>query len=364
MKDVSLKGKTVVWLLQNHYLGGAERFAAILADSFLQRGAGQVFFFRERGPVADMFEEKGFKIFFELGELDRMVSENELTVYVHSFKRFNDALLFKKRGWRVIWHIHSSLAISHEEIDNPSGKKNILMSVLTIADRVLTASAAVKGEFARIGKEAVLMPTCIGSSTADVSRRERRINGECLFHGHGPVVGTVSRVISSKSLELFIGMAGIVKEAYPKTKFLIAGEISDKAYFRELCDIVKEKDLEANVLFAGYIDDIGSFYRDIDIFVLCSHDEGMPLSVLEAMSYAKPVICPLDWGRNIVRDGAEGILVPSGREDLFAAAVTELLADREKALRIGIAAESAARNRFSSDSVLKKYIEHIFGQKT
>jgi glycosyltransferase involved in cell wall biosynthesis len=80
-----------------------------------------------------------------------------------------------------------------------------------------------------------------------------------------------------------------------------------------------------------------------DLFVLPSHQEGLPVALMEAMSAGLPVVATIVGGvPDIVTDGVEGLLVPPGRADLLARAVTRLAQDAT--LRTGLARGSLARS--------------------
>ena len=77
-----------------------------------------------------------------------------------------------------------------------------------------------------------------------------------------------------------------------------------------------ELGVRERVVFAGYRDDVPALLAGCDVFVLPSHAEGLPLTVLEAMAAAKPVVATAVGGTpEVVADGETGLLVPPGDVD-------------------------------------------------
>jgi len=96
------------------------------------------------------------------------------------------------------------------------------------------------------------------------------------------------------------------------------------------------------------------------VFCLPSSAEGLPLVVLEAMAAGKPVVAAAVGGvPELVVDGETGLLVPAGDLDALQRALTDLLADPERARRLGEAGRARVRASFSataaSERILKIY---------
>jgi glycosyltransferase involved in cell wall biosynthesis len=88
-------------------------------------------------------------------------------------------------------------------------------------------------------------------------------------------------------------------------------------------------------------------YADLDVLVVSSNNEGTPLSAIEAMATSCPVVATRVGGiPDIITDEVTGRLVWPGEAEGIASAVLDLLADPEKASRIGANAMIAARQRF------------------
>lgn len=89
------------------------------------------------------------------------------------------------------------------------------------------------------------------------------------------------------------------------------------------------------------------------IYILPSHNEGFPVSILEAMSYRLPVISTTVGGiPELVRDGVDGLLVQAGDVDALASAMRTLAADPSVRGRLGYSAQTRVIDQFSARKVL------------
>ena len=107
-------------------------------------------------------------------------------------------------------------------------------------------------------------------------------------------------------------------------------------------------------------EEMPQLYASHDLFVLPSLVEGMPLSLLEAMATAMPVVTTSACGMaDVVENEFNGLLVPAADSPALAAAVRRLHADSSLRRRLGCAAQETARRYTWKDIALQ--MEHIFG---
>lgn len=86
--------------------------------------------------------------------------------------------------------------------------------------------------------------------------------------------------------------------------------------------LAKELHVEDRVIFAGYHEDVSAFFHAADCFIFPSLQEGLPVSLMEAMAAKVPVICSRIRGNvDLVTDGREGILVEPMDVEGYAEAV-------------------------------------------
>jgi glycosyltransferase involved in cell wall biosynthesis len=184
--------------------------------------------------------------------------------------------------------------------------------------------------------------------------------------GHAdPVVGIVAALRPEKNHELFLEMARRVARQLPATRFLIIGDGPCRAPLEHRA---RELGLQQNVLFLGSRNDVPRLLAAIDVFVLTSHIEANPVSILEAMSAGRPVVSS-DVGsiHEAVADGETGFLVAPGDAEGLAHRVLELLHDPSLSRLMGKTARRAVIERWSIDAMVGGYerlIETIYWRKS
>ncbi len=115
--------------------------------------------------------------------------------------------------------------------------------------------------------------------------------------------------------------------------------------------------LEDRVSFLGKRRDIPELLSLVDIFVLASFMEGLPIALLEAMASGKPSVVT-DVGGNgeiLGRDGRAGLLVPSGDQEALSAALLSLIDDSEQRRNMGRAARARVEERASLTRMVSEY---------
>ncbi len=164
-------------------------------------------------------------------------------------------------------------------------------------------------------------------------------------------LGSVGRLFEEKGFEYLLRAFQQVKILKPEIKLLIAGDGPLRAPLEQLA---KELKISEDVTFLGNITDIPDFFRTIDIFVLSSIQEGIPLALLEAMAAAKPVIATTVGGiPEVIENGRDGVLVAAGKVEDLKNAILSLLEDKNRAKSIAKKARTKVLEEFNLDSAVK-----------
>jgi glycosyltransferase involved in cell wall biosynthesis len=105
-------------------------------------------------------------------------------------------------------------------------------------------------------------------------------------------------------------------------------------------------------------DEMPLIYSLMDVFVLPSHREGFPRSLMEATAMEIPCIATNIRGcREVILDGENGVLVPFRDPESLANEISALLKDPAKAKRMGKAGREIALERFNENDVFQKVLE-------
>ncbi|MFZ5516351.1 MAG: glycosyltransferase family 4 protein [Candidatus Zhuqueibacterota bacterium] len=112
---------------------------------------------------------------------------------------------------------------------------------------------------------------------------------------NGALVGMVARLWKQKSPQDFIRSIPIVVREIPSARFLVIG---DGPLQPELAELSRELGVQDNVSFLGWRTDVQDIVKQLDVMVLTSLWEGLPLTLLEGMALSKPIVATNIKGNN------------------------------------------------------------------
>ncbi len=136
------------------------------------------------------------------------------------------------------------------------------------------------------------------------------------------LLGIIARLNPIKNHKLLLRAFA---HALRSNKNLILLVVGDGELRNDLVAQASNLDISSKVLFLGNCDNIPELLSIIDIFVLCSLSEGLPLTLLEAMAAQKAIIITDSAdSAGLIEDGKNGIVVPSDSEEELTAAIVNL----------------------------------------
>lgn len=177
-----------------------------------------------------------------------------------------------------------------------------------------------------------------GDGTDHASRRQARDLLELPYDV--PVIGSVGNFTAKKDhATLLDAFAAATAGRPPGARLVLVGIGPLEEQLRRQASALGLSDA---VIFTGMRDDVFELLAGVDVFVLSSRFEGLPISLLEAMaSGVAPVATAVGGIPEVITDGYDGLLVAPGDSAALAAALTKLLDDT--ALRSGLAAAARLR---------------------
>lgn len=254
----------------------------------------------------------------------------------------------------VIFTAHNS--IFYEEW--PGWKKRLFASVekflARFTDRIITVSDALKQEIMEMeGLPSKQITTIYNGIEVDKFTGKSdplHIRKSMNIPELGPVVGTIARLAPQKGISFFLKAASLLKEY--QVNFVIIGDGPlEESLKQEAVDL----GLQGRVTFTGRREDISDILSTLDIFVLPSVTEGLPLTILEAMAAGKPIVATRVGGiPEVIVDGKTGIIVPPKDPEAMAVALASLLGGREKMAKIGLAGQKLVKDKFTIDTMVER----------
>ncbi len=191
-------------------------------------------------------------------------------------------------------------------------------------------------------------------SAEEIARRREELS----IPAGVPVVGFVGRLAAKrKGFWDFLAAGQIVSAHHPDVRFLIVGDADPGKPDAVEPSAAKDYGIAEQSLFLGKrpYEELPLLYKLMDALVLPSLFEGIPRAVMEASAMEVPaVITDVKGNREAVEAGCNGSLVPLGDVSALAEAICELLADPEKAQRMGKEGRRIALERFDERLVFEK----------
>ncbi|HYT50563.1 MAG TPA: glycosyltransferase, partial [Pyrinomonadaceae bacterium] len=207
---------------------------------------------------------------------------------------------------------------------------------------------------------------------ANAEARRARAREELNAQRNEVLIGIVGRLTEIKNHRLFLEAAALLKQLTDKkVRFVIIG---DGALRPELESQTRSLGLENEVAFLGTRNDPENFYPALDIVALTSLNEGTPLSLIEAMANARPVVASAVGGVVDLlgaKTSAEedvryqicerGVAVASGDAEAFARALRRLIDDNQLRQKIGARGREFVTKNYAKERLLAD-INRLYAQ--
>jgi len=234
-------------------------------------------------------------------------------------------------------------------------------------DRLIVVSAhdKEKGLRNRIGSENKYVLIRYGIDYAEFGKGAQDIKQE-LGIGQGYLtVGMISCFKPQKSPQDFIKLAFNINQTLANVKFILVG---DGILRKNIERLIAKFNLAQQVILTGWRRDIANILSAIDVFVLTSLWEGLPVAALEALSSSKPVVATNTGGiSEVIADGKNGFLVPAGEPEKMCEKLTVLLKDAVLRKTMSKNARENLTSDFCLESMVKStqdlYADLIFNPR-
>lgn len=226
-------------------------------------------------------------------------------------------------------------------------------------DRIVVLGAAQEKEILGfgVGSQAQMRRIPLGLELEPFLTAEQhrgQLKSELGIPQETPLVGIVARLVPIKAHHLFLDAAQQVARRRPGTHFAIVGdgdlrdELETRAralgfrvvsHDRPAASARPENapagDRSGVMHFLGFRSDLPCIYADLDVVVLCSLNEGLPVTIIEALAACRPVVATDVGGvGELVIPDETGVIVPSGDTAMLAGGIESQLADPVQAARL------------------------------
>lgn len=357
------------FVLHSMSVAGAEVLVSEIIERAGARLAPTVLCLDEVGALGHALREQGIEV-LELGRrpgldlrvagrIARATREHQLELlHAHQYTPFFYSALAKLRPssrFRLILTEHG-----RHYPDNVSTRRRLANRLLLErqADAVTGCS-----EFSRHGLAEIdgfsaarieLIPNGIDLDRFPPGTDRGELRSRIGLDPQRTLIACIARFHPVKDHATLLRAFARVADAHADADLLLAG---DGTLRQELEQLSADLGVSERVHFLGVRRDVADILRAADLFCMTSLSEAASLTILEAMAAELPVVVTAVGGNpELVRDGIDGRLVSRGDDQAVAAALSELIADRESAAAMGAAARVRVVAEFDLDQTIAAYL--------
>lgn len=185
------------------------------------------------------------------------------------------------------------------------------------------------------------------SSVDETARQAAELRARLTIPADAPLVGIVGRIVGVKNHQMFLQVAQLILKQRPDAYFVIIGDGDLRTQIEAEAQTLGISD---HLRFAGWITDLTMVYRALDLVLMTSLNEGLPVSLIEAMAAGVPVIATRVGGvPDLLENGELGGIVASQDSAAMAAQALDLLRDGKGSARVQHTRE-VALSRYSIET--------------
>lgn len=251
------------------------------------------------------------------------------------------------KGRKMAVHIHGGLFLTAPAI--PTYLRRILQKVFSWRVPFIVLSETEKRILTEKFKAAdvTVLPNCVDLSDALLFERSAKSTDDSR-----PLrIGYLGRIEPNKGMSELLEAGKKLKEEGIDFRLVFAGKEQTEGEYLPTYAAALGMSFEYAGLVSG--EKKNAFLRSLDAFVLPSYFEGLPMSLLETMSYgAVPIVTPVGSIPQVVENGKNGLFIKKKDTASIVNAIRELNADRSLLRQLGDAARSTIFEHFSTN----KYI--------
>ena len=299
----------------------------------------------------------------EIAALARLCQEKEVAVVqAVGAHHYHGLLTARRSGLPLVWQLHSDIL--------PPPLRAIAGNVIRRSAKVIMTNGRRVGRsfygtrFETMGARVFYAPLDASRFFASPDRR-LSARAELGIPQDAVVVGTIGNRVEQKDHGLLLRVAKLTRHLYPQLRYLILGA-ENQAYHARYQNEVLEPTAALNSTLPGYVTiaapgaRVSELINALDVFVLTSKAEGVPIALFEAGSVGLPVLST-DVGSisEIIEDGVTGHLFQRGDGSAsgFAMQIEQFVAKPELRQAFGGALRQRIHDDFSAESVAQIHAE-------
>lgn len=358
--------KNILQLIDSTNIGGAEKLAVTLANDLYEDGFGShICVSRKEGALTNLIHGEVGYLFLErknrfdfkaLKKLKNYVLTHEINIlHAHSTSFFLAWMLkIMVPEISVIWHVHSGSLLKGNRI------YQWFLKIISASFRhVITVNKDIANKCRKR-----MNPDKVSHLFNYVSNNERDFRDEpepALSGINGKRVVCLANLKQEKDHLCLLRAFKLVHDSYPNWTLHLVGKDYGDAYSLMVIAFIKKMKLDGAVFLYGEQQNISAILKGMNIGVLSSVSEGLPMALLEYGVAGLPVVAT-DVGECKFVLGETGISVPKNDNSALAEGIIRLIKDPGLARQLGRDFQKRVKLEFSKKNFLLG-IKKIYGNE-
>lgn len=373
----------ILFITHEGQFGGASKQLIVLANAFKEKGYGVTILTPfKNSPVNKVLNDNNidavsslfgwwkmpsgmsivkkliFKLLYKFNIISLIFIKRKLKRYKFDIVHSNSSVInigvhiAKIKKAKHIWHFREYNSEFLDFIDN-SNKS--YMFINENAERIIYVSNALKNHYEKkinpnLG--CVIYDGVEGQGKV-VKKFNRNLNGNLSLLIAATLEENKGQLIAIRAIRL------LHQRGYKGVKLFLAGKDSSN-YKKTLDNMIKEYDLNESIIFLGYIENMKTLRKNMDIELICSKYEAFGLSTVEAMMSSNPVIgTNISATSELIISGYNGLLFDYNSAEALAESIEFFINNPDKLKEYGENAFDYAMKNYSNEIMIKK-IEDIY----
>ncbi len=251
----------------------------------------------------------------------------------------------------VFLHVEHSLSSNYKKVYHI-----IINKVLSLfTDRIICVSQSAKQSLLEVEgtntRKIAVIPNGLDTERFTVLKTEHIQKSDIRR------IGIVGRFSEEKGHYYFVEAAAKLIKSRENVEFVFIGDGPLRSSIEQK---VRDHGLSKYSRFLGVRSDVGSLLQTLDVFVLPSLREGLPISLLEAQYFGVPSVATEVGGNaEIIKNGYNGLLVPPRDPDALAKAILKVLNDSELGKELSARGREVFSRKYSGERMAKTYLDLI-----
>jgi glycosyltransferase involved in cell wall biosynthesis len=343
---------TILQVISQRHLSGAERVCLMLSESLLRRGHRVVLLCKRDEAMLAEAAQRGietrtpglsgkFNPLVALGilRIAREVGADVIHTHLSTASQWG-GVAGRLGGIPVVSHVHAMnsryfFLLADAMVACSEGVRQHIIGQGVSTDRISTIYNGIESKRLQFSVDAVQMRTSLGLA-ADT-----------------PAIACIAHLADKKGQADLIKAVVLLSAKWPDLHCFFVGTGENMDSLRRQAEALG---VGQRALLLGYRNDAVAIMNAMNCVLLPSlGKEGLPLVLLEAALLGKPAICSNIPGNNeVVLAGVTGLLFPPGDAEELADRIDAMLSDREQCRRMGNAARERAEREFTIEAMTER----------